>query len=91
MIIQATGKECRFSTVSGDELILALQAKLFEEIQEFVDSDRDLEELADIVEVVDGLATQLGSSLEDIMERKRKKKDKRGGFEQGIWLEWVKD
>ena len=77
--------------MSGDELILGLQAKLYEELQEFVDSGGDLEELADILEVVDGLASQLGSSFEEIMELKRSKRNKRGGFENGVWLEWVED
>lgn len=90
-IIEDTGKKCRFSFVSGEQLILGLEAKLIEEFQEFKDSGRDLEELADILEVIDGLATQLGSSLFEIMELKRQKRDKRGGFKQGIWLEWVED
>lgn len=90
-VIAASGKECRTSRVEGEEIINGLQAKLLEEFQEFIDSGRDLEELADILEVVDGLAFHLGSSFEEIMEIKRKKREKRGGFEKGIWLEWVED
>lgn len=90
-IIEASGKECRVSNVSGEELIAALQAKLFEETEEFVESNKSLEELAYILEVVEALAVRLGSSLTEVMERKAKKKDERGGFEQGIWLEWVED
>jgi predicted house-cleaning noncanonical NTP pyrophosphatase (MazG superfamily) len=60
-------------------------------LQEFIESGRDLEELADILEVIDGLASHLGSSFEEIIERKRKKREQRGGFETGIWLEWVED
>ena len=48
-IIQAKGKDCRFSRVSGEQLKSGLEAKLSEEIQEFIDSGRDLEELADIL------------------------------------------
>ncbi len=77
--------------MSGDKLILGLQAKLGEELQEFIDGERDLEELADILEVVDGLAFHLGSSFEEILELKRNKRAKRGGFETGIWLKWVED
>jgi predicted house-cleaning noncanonical NTP pyrophosphatase (MazG superfamily) len=50
-----------------------------------------LEELADILEVVDGLALHLGSSFEEILELKRQKREARGGFVQGILLEWVED
>lgn len=75
--------------MSGEELILGLQAKLQEEFDEFIENGRDLEELADILEVVDGLAFHLGSSFEEILELKRRKRNKRGGFEQGIWLHQI--
>jgi predicted house-cleaning noncanonical NTP pyrophosphatase (MazG superfamily) len=90
-IIEASGKSCRTSISTGEELIQRLQSKLVEEFNEFVESGKDLEELADILEVIDGLAYHLGSSLEEIMEIKNKKRDKRGGFEKGICLEWVED
>ncbi len=90
-IIEGTGKRYRASTVSGPELIGALQEKLFEELQEFVESEHNLEELADLLEVIEALAHQLGSSLQEVMELKEEKRKKRGGFEKGLWLEWVED
>ncbi len=72
-------------------MILALQDKLVEEFNEFIDSDGDLEELADILEVVEGLAVHLGSSFEEILAKKEQKQKQRGGFEQGIFLESVED
>lgn len=90
-IIKAGGKKCRVSTVSGEQLIQALQQKLKEEMEEFTASERDLEELADILEVVDALTVQLGSNLERVMELKERKRETRGGFDQGVWLEWVED
>lgn len=90
-VIESTGKKCRVCKVSGEGFLSGLEVKLFEEVQEFVDSGRDLEELADILEVVDGLATILGSSFAEIIELKQKKRSERGGFEDGIWLEWVED
>ena len=56
-----------------------------------MESEHDLEELADLLEVIEALAEQLGSSLDEIMELKQRKRSKRGGFEQGLWLEWVED
>lgn len=88
-IIEKTGKRYRTSEVSGEELIRGLEAKLLEEFNEFIESGRDLEELADILEVVDGLAFHLGSLFEEILELKRNKREARGGFEKGKWLEWV--
>lgn len=90
-IIQSKGKQCRFSAVSGEELLSGLEAKLQEEFAEFRDSGRSLEELADILEVVDGLALHLGSSFDEVLVLKRAKRQERGGFEQGILLEWVED
>ena len=57
-------------------MIFALQEKLYEEFQELVNSSYDLEELADILEVVEALAVQLGSSFEKILELKESKKNK---------------
>ena len=68
-----------------------MEAKLCEESKEFTASGRDLEELADILEVVDGLAHHLGSSFAELLELKRIKREKRGGFEEGLLLEWVED
>ncbi len=90
-IIAASGKKCRVSQVSGARLIKGLQEKLFEEMEEFVQSDCDLEELADILEVVEALACQLGSDLSEIMRLKEAKRERRGGFKKGLWLEWVED
>ena len=33
----------------------------------------------------------LGSSFDEVLELKRAKRQERGGFEQGILLEWVED
>ncbi|HHT73598.1 MAG TPA: nucleoside triphosphate pyrophosphohydrolase [Firmicutes bacterium] len=90
-IINANGKKCRFSQVSGEQLIAGLEAKLLEEWREFLDSERDVEELADILEVIDGLAAHLGSSFEEVLQLKDRKRSERGGFDDGIWLEWVED
>ena len=90
-IIRKSGKKCEYSIITGEKLILALQDKLVEEFNEFIDSNGDLEELADILEVVEGLAVHLGSSFEEILAKKEQKQKQRGGFKQGIFLESVED
>lgn len=90
-IIKSEGKQCRFFQIQGVALVAALRRKLFEELEEFTESEHDLEELVDILEVVDALATQLGSTFKEIITLKEEKKKQRGGFEQGIFLEWVED
>ena len=86
-ILQREGKKFRVvARLRGEELVQALIDKLREEVEEFA-STRSIEELADILEVVDALARQLGSSLEQVLELKRRKQLERGGFQEGIVIE----
>lgn len=85
-IIRADGKECEIRIVEGKEKIQLLEKKLNEEVNEFFE-DNNLEELADVMEVLFGLAKELGYSESDLMKKREEKKEERGGFEDGIKLE----
>lgn len=61
----------------------ALKEKLSEEVLEFQDSE-SLEELADILEVVYAIASQLGSNQQELEEIRLTKRSARGGFEEKI-------
>ena len=61
-----------------------LEAKLDEEVGEY-HRDKNLEELADILEVVYALADSIGSR-DALLEIYRNKHDARGGFEKRIFL-----
>jgi predicted house-cleaning noncanonical NTP pyrophosphatase (MazG superfamily) len=67
----------------------ALLAKLLEEAGEAAAAtDGELpEELADVLEVVRALACELGLSLGQVVELADEKRSRRGGFDQGLWLE----
>ena len=84
-IIGSTGKSCDTRIVFGDEFYSYLDRKLDEEVSEFR-KDRNLEELADIMEVVYGLAECLGYSEQELNILRSRKKDERGGFSRGIIL-----
>lgn len=88
-IIQRAGKEASYRTVSGDEYIQYLTAKLQEEVDEFKEEE-EIEELADIIEVVENLALSRGYTMEDLIRIKDKKAECRGGFNKGIVLEEVR-
>ena len=90
-IISAGGKECRTSTISGDALMKALRQKLLEETQEFLDSPDDPAELADILEVMEAILDQMDLSWAQLQDIKQAKREARGGFQEGIYLEWVED
>lgn len=63
----------------------ALEIKLSEEAGEFL-RDQNLEELADILEVVYALAESLGASREELLEVYRRKNQERGGFKERYFL-----
>jgi predicted house-cleaning noncanonical NTP pyrophosphatase (MazG superfamily) len=87
-IIIADGRECDTAIVVGDEKYKLLEAKLQEEVNEFLE-DKNLEELADVMEVLFGLADSLGYSEEELLKVRDKKREERGGFKEGIVLNSV--
>ncbi len=87
-VIEEDGRKCETSIVSKEQLLPLLEDKLKEEVNEFM-QDRNLEELADIMEVAFGLAENLGYSEEDLLKKREEKKEARGGFKEGVFLKTV--
>ena len=71
--------------LNDSEYSSELRRKLQEEVQEYLLSS-DIEELADILEVVEALAKDHGTSIDEVIGIKQKKQDKNGAFEQKIFL-----
>ena len=68
----------------------ALQHKLIEEAHEVHDTSDHQEviaELADVLEVIDGLCKAYDISMQDVLKEKEKKCEERGGFEKGIYID----
>ena len=84
-IIEASGKKCACSTLSDEEYLAMLDAKLNEELAEYQES-KSMEELADLLEVIRAVAVARGSSIEEVEVIRREKAAKRGGFEKKILL-----
>ncbi|MDR2902755.1 MAG: nucleoside triphosphate pyrophosphohydrolase [Lactobacillales bacterium] len=76
--------------LTPQEYLIALKTKLDEEVAEYK-KDENLEELADIVEVVDHLAQALGGNFDDVLKIKARKVLERGGFEKRLFLEYVNE
>lgn len=89
-IITNSGRQCVCSTLSDDEYITMLDAKLNEELAEYQES-KSMEELADLLEVIRAVAKARGSSIDEVEAIRRDKAAKRGGFEQKILLVEVRD
>lgn len=89
-IIEADGKECKTRILSNDEYIAALEMKLNEEVAEY-QADKNLEEMADILEVLQAICLVKGYSLDELEVMRAKKADERGGFKEKIFLEYVEE
>ncbi len=72
--------------LDNDEYRVELNKKLQEEVKEYIE-DNNVEELADIVEVVYGILDSMDISLEEFERVRKAKVDKRGAFKDRIYLE----
>ena len=63
-IIEAEGRKVNIKQLNNDEFKNELNKKLLEEVNEYLE-DNNVEELADIVEVIYGLIKSMGLSMED--------------------------
>ena len=87
-IIESSGKTCLTEILSPEEYLRMLDAKLDEELAEY-HKDQNIEELADLLEVIHAAAIARGYTLEDLEQIRAEKAGKRGGFEKRILLKEV--
>lgn len=87
-IIEASGKTCSTELLSDDEYLKMLDAKLDEELAEY-HKDQNIEELADLLEVVRACAVARGYTVDDLEKVRADKAAKRGSFEKKILLKEV--
>ena len=88
-LIRASGEEPVTRVLDEREYVEQLEKKLDEEGAEY-HADKNLEELADILEVVYALAQAQGHTKEELLSVYQQKHDARGGFEKRIFLEGKK-
>ena len=84
-IIVANGDVPVMRVLDDDEYARALNAKLQEEVAEYLDGFC-AEELADILEVIRAIIEQMGMLYEEVERIRKKKCDERGGFHKKISL-----
>ena len=89
-IIEKDGKKAIFTKIIDSELNEALVKKLSEEGQEFLEA-MNMEELADILEIVHALIELNDFQLVDVEQIRKSKQEQRGAFKQGFFLEHVID
>lgn len=89
-IIEKSGKKCSVEILTDDEYIQKLEEKLNEELQEYY-QDKNIEELADLLEVLQAVTLARGYTLEQLEDVRAKKAQKRGGFANKILLKSVEE
>lgn len=89
-IIEVAGKIPVIHILSEEEYIAALETKLNEEVAEY-QTDKSLEEMADILEVLQAICIARGHSLDELETMRAKKAEERGGFKDKIFLEYVEE
>ena len=89
-IIEASGRTCVTEILSDEDYLLMVDAKLDEELAEY-HADQNIEELADLLEVIRACAVARGYTLEELERVREEKAAKRGGFAKKILLKEVRE
>ena len=87
-IIEATGAACETEIRSDTDCLRLLDAKLDEELAEY-HQDQNIEELADLMEVIYACAKARGYTVAELEALRAEKAVRRGGFDQKILLKTV--
>lgn len=93
-IIESKGNKFSTKVLNDEDYIKYLKVKAYEELDEYCAAETDgeaVEELADLLEVIRALAKQHGSSIEEVEAVRIDKAEKRGGFEEKVFLIGVED
>lgn len=85
-IIIADGRTPIVRTLSDEEYLSELDRKLNEEVAEY-QADKSLEEMADVLEVLLAICEAHGHSVDELIEVRDKKREKRGGFRDKVYWE----
>ena len=89
-IIESSGSTCITEILSDEEYLRMVDAKLDEELAEY-HKDQNIEELADLMEVIYAAAIARGYTLEQLEQVRAEKAAKRGSFEKKLLLKEVRE
>lgn len=85
-IIEADRRVAKYRILDDNEYRQELNKKLQEEVKEYLE-DNNVEELADIVEVIYGILNSMNVSIQEFEKVRINKQEKRGALEKKIYLE----
>ena len=84
-IERTEGRTANYKILNDKEYLQELDRKLFEEAHEFVE-EHSVEELADLMEVISAIMNARGLSLEEVEIARKAKSDKKGKFDDKVYL-----
>lgn len=87
-IITKDNRKPIITILDNKDYLVELNKKIQEEVQEYLESN-NIEELADIVEVIYGILDAKNISMEEFEKVRKSKVQKRGAFQEKIFLERV--
>lgn len=88
-IIENSNKMFVMVTLDANRHEAEIKRKLYEELEEYqqaVSNEDAVEELADLLELIYAVLPLHGSSIEELETVRKKKREKRGGFDKGYFL-----
>ncbi len=89
-IISNNNQVCQTRILSDEEYLRELNKKIQEELKEYLESG-EIEELADLEEVLRAILDVKKCTYEEFEKIRTSKVEKRGAFEERIFLESVED
>lgn len=91
-IITADNAIPKISILSDEQYMLALKQKVVEEAMELLgtkNNEETINELADLLELIDAILLAHNITALEVDQKKIAKKEKRGGFTEKLFLEYV--
>ncbi len=82
------GRKSKYRILDDKEYLTELNKKILEEANEFIE-DNSIEELGDLMEVINALMKLKGYKMENVYKVMKEKADKKGAFNNRIYLEYV--
>ena len=84
-IIEESGKKYTLKQLDDASFLAEIEKKLIEEVNEYSES-KDIEELADILEVIYRISELRGVNSDELDEIRKEKAEKRGKFASNLFL-----
>ena len=84
-IIADSGKKCNLKQLDDASFLVEIEKKLIEEVNEYSES-KDVEELADMLDVIYRISELRGVNSDELDKIRRDKGQKRGKFDSNLFL-----